>query len=242
MLVGIDGACMKNGKPDCVSCGAAFIIDEVTGEEVYYSRVEKESTSQRGELMGLTLALEQYLNRLNGERSMEYRSEPCIIITDSEYLYNSVSKEWCFKWENNDWKKATGEPTANIDLWTTICCLLHELETIEGAEVQMQWTKGHLMSTLSVSKAVHMMIADPTGSELYHNITTLINRISDKERIAADFNRHRTSSGQLAVPEDIALLWCSLNVMADYVAATIIKGLKAELNKNKQEELHNGKQ
>lgn len=208
MIIGIDGACKWGGTPECVSCGVAVINDD---ENIYYkSTVESESTSQRGELNGLLMALEEACKH-------EDTSEDVIIITDSEYIYNAITKEWCQKWKANNWIGSTGSRVKNVDKWERIVELVAKLE----GRLFMQWTKGHLISNLSDSVVKRIVDKDPTGISLIDNISTLANRASECERVAADFNDHRVRQGQHAVPLEVAIEWTVMNVAADLLAGYI---------------------
>ena len=105
--IDIDGAWRRNCQPDCVSAGACFILDEDNGVEQTYtiSQYEDCSTSQRGELMGLTLALEHI--------AACAPDTDTVVITDSEYLFNTMTKEWVSRWEVNGWKTAQGTDLKN---------------------------------------------------------------------------------------------------------------------------------
>ena len=99
MLIAIDGACKRNGEPDCFSTGVAWFITD-TGDMFFKAACETQSTSQRGELSGLLEAL-----KYATENAAE--DEDVIIVTDSEYMFNSVDKEWCLKWRAGSVVKAS---------------------------------------------------------------------------------------------------------------------------------------
>lgn len=208
MIISTDGACKWGGTPECVSCGVAF-IQTVDDNMLFKALVEDASTSQRGELNGLILALEYAVENLDYEDT--------IIITDSEYLYNSVMKEWCFKWRQNNWQGSTGI-VKNVDKWERITELLDKLGP---SNVFLQWTKGHLISNLSPSLVKRIMNTDNTGLQLYSNIQSFANRPSDKQRIADELNKHRVEHGLHKLPDDTAIEWVSMNVMADLLAGYI---------------------
>lgn len=212
MLIAIDGACKRNGKPDCMSVGAAWIQTE--GGELKYKHIfETESTSQRGEINGLIAAL-QYAAKYSNY------TEHIIIVTDSQYLYNSVMLEWCYKWRENGWTNADGQATKNADLWAAVCALLDTIN--HGAErVFLEWTKGHMVHYTkgNVKKA---MKVDPEGIELYSRITTMANRPADRQNIINRFNKERGDHGCMVVPEDIALEWAIANATADGIAFYIV--------------------
>ena len=209
MLISIDGACKRNGEPTCVSTGAAWIQTEA-GEFLYKCKFEHASTSQRGELNGLTEALEYAVANAAPD-------EDVIIVTDSEYLFNSVTLEWSMKWERQSWCGATG-PVKNADMWEHINELLRAL----GDRVYMQWTKGHLVSYTpgNIKKA---MQEDPTGVELFVRINSVANRPMDRDRIIKLFKEKRVSHGHIAPPDDTALDWAVANAMADALASYLVK-------------------
>lgn len=49
-----------------------------------------------------------------------------VIVSDSEYLINSVSK-WAKGWEKNNWKKSDGKPVLNLELVKKIYYLVNNL-------------------------------------------------------------------------------------------------------------------
>ena len=119
MLIATDGACKRNGQPTCSSVGVAWIQTD-TGDMLFKSKFETCSTSQRGEINGLLEALQYAVQNAAA-------NEDIIIITDSEYLYNTVSLDWCFKWRAANWRTGSGEIAKNADLWAIACMLLDEL-------------------------------------------------------------------------------------------------------------------
>ena len=62
LLISIDGACRRNGKPDCVAAGGVFIQqfdkDLHLQQTSILSNYETSSTNQRGELLALLTALD----------------------------------------------------------------------------------------------------------------------------------------------------------------------------------------
>ena len=152
--IAIDGACRRNGKPDCISAGACFIVIEKDDVEQSFvvSDHEENSTSQRGELMGLLLAMEHIYNN----------PEDTVIITDSEYLFNSITKKWVDRWLHNGWLTAEGAPVKNQDLWEAIWGYYTKIED----HATMFHIKGHLLS-IGIKKYHDLMYADVTGFTLY---------------------------------------------------------------------------
>jgi ribonuclease HI len=210
MMIATDGACKRLGKPDCTSTGVAWIKTD-DGRMLFKAYFEEESTSQRGEIHGLLEALEFARdNRMDPE-------EDVIIITDSEYLLNTVGLDWCFKWKNAGWITGSGDRAKNQDLWEKACELI---EQIGKAYIYMQWTKGHLVDyTPGNTKAA--MLQDPSGVELYTRIATLAMRPSERARIVKDFNDNRIRHDKDAVPDQVAIEWVVANVTADVLAAYV---------------------
>lgn len=210
MMIAIDGACKRNGKPDCLSAGVAWIQD---GDKLLYSaKVEQNSTSQRGEINGLIEALKYFAK--NGRQC-----ESLILITDSEYLHNTVTFEWCFKWKRNGWLLASGDPAKNIDLWTVVCDLLTE---IDSSRVLLNWTKGHLLP-YSEGLIKRAMITDTSGVELYSRLLSIAERPSEHERLANDFNANRIKNNYMKFPIELAVETVVFNTVADCIASFTVK-------------------
>lgn len=208
MMISIDGACKRNGTPECAAVGVAWVVTEA-GDMFYVSQFENTgSTSQRGELFGLLQALTQ-------ARAAD-PDEDIIIITDSEYLYNTVTKDWLHSWQRFNWWGGGG-PVKNKDIWEQICYELDRLNA-NGERVFMQWTKGHIIHyTPGLIKQA--MVQDSKGIELWMRINSVASRPADKPRIIADFNRKRKEHGHHAPPDDVAFDWACMNCMADALAS-----------------------
>lgn len=212
ILIAIDGACKRNGKPDCMSVGAAW-IQTSEGDLKYRHIFETESTSQRGEINGLIAALKYAVEEGIPQGDI-------IIITDSQYIYNSVMLEWCYKWRDNGWANADGQETKNKDLWAIVCVFLDELNRL-GERVFLEWTKGHMVHYTkgNIKKA---MLVDANGIELFSRITTMANRPADRQNIINKFNKERNEHGCISVPENVALDWAIANATADGIAFYIV--------------------
>lgn len=209
MFIAIDGACKRNGQENCSSLGVAWINDR---DNLHYEACfETCSTNQRGEINGLITALSYAASKVT--------TEDIIIVTDSEYLYNTVMLGWSFKWENNNWQGSSGT-VKNIDMWSRINVLLKRINK-DAERVFMQWTKGHLIS-YPQSHAKAALKIDSTGVELYNRILTVANRPADRTRIINDVLRELKEHGHMALPSDYALEIAVYNTVADCVASTLI--------------------
>lgn len=216
MFIAIDGACKRNGQPDCSSVGVAFIEDD---EKLFYkAKLETQSTNQRGEINGLLLALEYAASR--------EITEDVIIVTDSEYLYKTVTLGWSFKWESSNWQGSAG-PVKNVDMWAKANEFLRKINRKEE-RVFMVWTKGHLIHyTKSNAKAA--LKYDATGVELFNRILTVANRPADKDRIINDVLRELKEHDFPLVPRDYALEIAAYNTIADCIACVVVDLLDSQV-------------
>ncbi len=212
MLIAIDGACKRNGEPTCSSSGVAWIQTE-DGNYLYKSKFETCSTNQRGEINGLLEALRYAVDFADF-------NEDIIIVTDSEYLYNTVSLDWVGKWKNNSWIGSTG-PVKNADMWDAVWNILSCLNK-STERVYMQWTKGHLIH-YTPGLINQAMIIDQSGVELYTRILAMAGREADKTRIIYDFLRERREHDKDLPPHEVAFEWAVANTVADSLATYIVK-------------------
>lgn len=217
MLIATDGACRRQGTPECAACGVAWVQEEY-GKMYFLAKYEtRESSSQRGELMGLLAGLECALEKASAD-------EDVIIVTDSEYLFNSVFKEWLWTWQRSNWQGATG-PVKNVDLWAKA---LELIEKIGKERIVMMWTKGHLVS-YTPALVKRAMQEDCTGVELYSRILAVATRQCQQPIVVNSFNKERERHGHAAMPEDIALDCVVANVTADSLASFIMASVDAKI-------------
>ena len=115
-----DGGCKPNPGPGGWVAILTFrdVVKELTGAEA-------ETTNNRMEMTAAAEALESL-------------KRPChvVIHTDSQYLKNGITR-WVTGWVRKNWRSATGDPVANIDLWKRILAA--------GAihRVDWEWVRGH---------------------------------------------------------------------------------------------------
>jgi len=71
--------------------------------------------------------------------ALESLKEPCeaTIVTDSQYLVNSVEKGWVYGWKSKGWRKTGNKPVLNVDLWERMLKLLGK------HKVSFKWIRGH---------------------------------------------------------------------------------------------------
>lgn len=115
-----DGGCKPNPGPG----GWAAILRMGAHERELTGR-EAATTNNR---MELTAAAE----------ALEALKRPCRIVlnTDSEYLKNGITR-WHTGWVRRNWRNASGDPVANMDLWRRI------LDAARRHEIEWRWVRGH---------------------------------------------------------------------------------------------------
>lgn len=116
-----DGSCRKNPGPG--GWGAVLVFGQ---RELELSGGEADTTNNRMELTGVISALKAL-------------KSPCdvTLTTDSKYVCDGITKGWAVSWKKNGWKKSSGSPALNPDLWDELLelCRLHR--------VKFEWVKGH---------------------------------------------------------------------------------------------------
>ncbi|KAJ5890733.1 ribonuclease H1 [Penicillium subrubescens] len=115
MEIYTDGGCRGNGSPWAIGAAAAAFKTK-WGKYHGWTRILPSyppPTNQRAEIVAIILALEQAL-----EKYQELDTNPYLDVTiysDSKYAVNCM-KSWIYKWTNNGWINAAGNPVANRDL------------------------------------------------------------------------------------------------------------------------------
>lgn len=217
LRIAIDGACRRNGKPDCTASGGVFImgIDD-SGDIAGYavkSTYEYGSTNQRGELSALLKALSVIY-----QRKCEAQ-----IITDSEYLFNAMTKPWYKNWQSNGWMTRDASPVKNSDLWMKIADYANALER-DGVEVTYYHVKGHCIPFGTVT-ANDLLKRDPSGQELYKCVRQQFDKFAPRK---VDILKHATAlcvkNNGFALDIDSPILkdWVTANVVADAIATKVV--------------------
>ncbi|BDZ47308.1 ribonuclease H family protein [Naasia aerilata] len=119
-----DGSALGNPGP----AGWAWYIDD----DRWAAGGWKHGTNNMGELKAV---LELF-------RATEHTGEDLLVLCDSQYVINSVTK-WMPGWKRKGWRKGDGKPVMNLDL-------LQELdEAIAGRTYRFEWVKGHVGHVLN---------------------------------------------------------------------------------------------
>lgn len=121
----VDGACKKNGKPDCQASWA--VCAEFDRSLELSGFVEHSPSNNSAELTAAIKACEEAKER--GQRSIT-------IITDSKYLH-SAATNWIDKWQTNQWLDHRKKLVVNTELFKQL------LIAKEGLEIDWIHVKGH---------------------------------------------------------------------------------------------------
>jgi ribonuclease HI len=115
-----DGGC----KPNPGRGGWAAIL-RFRGTERELSGAASTTTNNRMELTAAAAALEALT-----------RPSHVVLHTDSEYVKNGITR-WHAGWVRRNWRNASGDPVANMDLWRRL------LEAAARHEIEWRWVRGH---------------------------------------------------------------------------------------------------
>jgi ribonuclease HI len=120
VMIWTDGGCKPNPGP-----GGWAAVLVFRGKERALSGAEAATTNNRMELTAAASALEAL-------------TRPCEVVlhTDSEYVRNGVTR-WSTGWVRKNWRTASGDPVANMDLWKRL------LAAAKQHNVEWLWVRGH---------------------------------------------------------------------------------------------------
>lgn len=210
LRISIDGATRRNGKPNCVAAGGVFIQHIEDGMTVMTntrSNYEHASTNQRGELLALLTALD-YVHAAKQEAH---------IITDSEYLFNAMTKNWCDRWVHSNWKTAAGEPVKNADLWFAIYQAVSKCE-----EVSFYHIKGHVIPFGRVT-ADNLLEADQTGLGLYNEAYKKFGTVAPtKAKVIEAAQELSVKNNGFRLNDNLFREFVVANVVADAIATKVV--------------------
>lgn len=203
LRISIDGACRRNGKPDCVASGGVFMLHDGVYKTI--STHEKNSTNQRGELLALIKALE-YIVESKVEEDIQ-------IITDSEYLFNAMTKCWYLRWSRTNWLSASGETVKNKDLWQRIYAI-SEL----CPDIQYYHIKGHCIPFGKVT-ACNLLTKDNTGETLLMASLVKFDEVQEaKQKVFEDAQQLSLRNNGFELPDETFKQFVAFNIVADNIA------------------------
>ena len=215
LRIAIDGACRRNGKPDCVSAGGVFVMHYDDDLKLTHAHTmtgyEVNSTSQRGELQALLMALD----------SVNMSKQDAQIITDSEYLFNTVTKEWYKNWERKGWVTAANEPVKNRDMWEKISIAIYMCP----ADITIYHIKGHCIPFGKVT-ASNLLDTDGTGLALLKAVDAKYDQVKDSksDNILKATQLSEKNNG-FALEDEQLKAFIVANVVADAIATRCIDAL-----------------
>ena len=223
LRIAIDGACRRNGKPNCVASGGVYIqhLDAAgsTTKHETLSATELASTNQRGEMLALQRALRHI-------RHCEANS--ALIITDSEYLFNTMTKRWYDTWHYNDWRTSSGDKVKNADLWQDIMAVTSALE-IRGVDICFFHIKGHVIPFGKVA-AANALMADTTGEQLYKAVkvrySELLGLRKDLTSTAQELSKRNNG---FELDADTLKEFVTMNVVVDAVATQAVEAVDRKI-------------
>jgi len=209
--IAIDGACRRNGKPNCISTSSMFVLhfndDNSIEKTLYNVFMENKSSNQRGELLALLSAIEYAF----------IIDESVQLITDSEYLFNALTKEWYKNWINKGWVTARGTPVKNRDIWESIVEALKLCEE-NDIEIIPYYIKGHLASFGKVT-ALKLLRQDNTGYKLYKAVKEKIEAKEFKPETIEIVNDLSFKNNGFVLMGKLFRHFVTLNVIADTLAS-----------------------
>ena len=71
--------------------------------------------------------------------ALESLNRPCevVLLSDSRYVIDAMSKGWLKGWKSNGWKRKPKLPLKNADLWQRMD------QAITPHKISWKWVKGH---------------------------------------------------------------------------------------------------
>lgn len=118
-----DGSSLGNPGPG--GYGAVLISGKHRKE---LSAGYRKTTNNRMEMMAVIAGLDAV-------KKADYN---IILHTDSQLIFNTMTKGWLESWVKKGWKKADKKPVLNRDLWEKI------IELTEKFNVKWKWVKAHV--------------------------------------------------------------------------------------------------
>lgn len=108
----------------------AYLV-KANGQQYSGSEGEFGATNNRMEIMALIKALEWINANLDSKADIA-------IVADSQYVLNAIQKHWIAGWKRRGWRRGSGQPLANSELWQQLDRLLAQFP-----HLHYYWTKGH---------------------------------------------------------------------------------------------------
>lgn len=117
VIIYTDGS--SRGNPGPGGFGTVLVSGKHRKE---ISQGYRKTTNNRMELLAVIVGL----------RSLKRKGLKVLVVSDSKYVVDSVTKKWVY-----GWKKKGFKDKKNPDLWTAY------LEAEKGLDITFKWVKGH---------------------------------------------------------------------------------------------------
>jgi ribonuclease HI len=128
------------------------------GQEWADSAGEYGVTNNKMEVTALVRGLERIATQWSTQAEI-------VVIADSKYVLDAITKGWLAGWQRRGWKRSGGQPVANQALWQRLAQLLPQF-----TQLSYRWTKGHATNrgNVFVDQTLNdtmdaMSAANPTG-------------------------------------------------------------------------------
>jgi ribonuclease HI len=117
------------GKPEDrgITIGSHAYILYLNGKEYAHAEAQRNSTSNREELLGILHALQK----------LKRKDLPVVVTSDSRYCVNSLTL-WMPRWKKNNWISSTKEPVKNKDILKSLDEIISEFD-----DIKFEWVRGH---------------------------------------------------------------------------------------------------
>ncbi len=116
-----DGGCLGNPGPGGY---AAIVLHGDDRTELFGGF--RRTTNNRMEVLACIVGLATLMSETD-----------VVVISDSKYTVNTMTKGWAKKWRAKNWMRTPTEPAKNADLWKRM------LEVSDERKVTFRWVKGH---------------------------------------------------------------------------------------------------
>lgn len=138
VIIYTDGGCSPNPGPG--AWGAILRCGDKTKK---VSGGFQLTTNNRMEIMAVIQGLKALKRRCRVR-----------LYTDSQYVFNSITKGWAANWRANGWRKGKNnrEKALNPDLWGEL------LDLIEEHDINFNWVKAHI--GIAGNEAVDKLVND----------------------------------------------------------------------------------
>jgi len=141
-----DGGCSGNRRDtNCPGAWAYLVLDVGNNIISECSAIEQNTTNNRMEMQAVIEGLSDLTTLYPS-----YLTD-CIVFTDSRYVADNFS-DYIEEWKNNKWRKKTGGPIINLELWQQIYEKSKQFRTFKFV-----WVKAHASNKFNqrVDELVH---------------------------------------------------------------------------------------